>query len=147
MVFGAGFACVFLHLYKNFNSVKKILWLGCAIGMSLITLSNKHALYKWERCAQFLLVGYYLEFTSGDCLLFSVGIAPFLWYILGGGLIELAHYLHTTKYLDMRNTWKRIEILRERADINALFSLLLTKNTVENKYLGFQWKSILETTP
>ena len=44
----------------------------------------------------------------------------------------------------MRSTWKRIEILRERADLNALFKLLLTKDTIEHKYLGFQWKTILE---
>jgi len=144
VVLGRGFACVFFTLSKKFHSVKKILWLGCALFVCLLITLNKHAEYKWERISQFLIIGYYLEFTIGHSFLFSIGLAPFLWYVLGGCLIELAHYLHVKKYKDMRSTWKRIESLRERADLNALFKILLTRELMEQKYLGIQWKSLLE---
>ena len=141
---GLGLRYFFLLCKKFKRKGKKILWLACSLFTCVLIVMNKHAKYKWERCAQFLLIGYYLEFTSAHSLLFSIGMAPFLWYVLGGCLIELAHYLHVKKYQDMRSTWKRIEVLRERTDLQTLFKILLTKDTIENKYLGFQWKSVLE---
>jgi hypothetical protein len=108
-------------------------------------MKNKYALFKWERCAQFLVTGIYLEFTQSNYYLNIFILAPFLWYILAASLIELSHFLHTRKYTDMRNTWKRIEVLRERADLDAIFKLLLQEQTQEKKYLGPQWKSMLES--
>jgi hypothetical protein len=102
-------------------------------------------LYKWERCAQFLVTAYYLDATVNHAVLHNFVLAPFVWYLIAGCLIELSHYLHTTKYKDMRNTWKKIEELRERADLDAIFRLLLQKDTDEKKYLGSQWKKLLES--
>jgi hypothetical protein len=45
----------------------------------------------------------------------------------------------------MRNSWKRIETIRERSDLDAIFKLLLQSDTNEKKYLGTQWKSLLES--
>jgi hypothetical protein len=120
------------------------MWIIVAFLVSCLILKNKYALYKWERCAQFMVTGIYLDYTKNSHNLNIIILAPFLWYILAGSLIELSHFLHTRKYKDMRNTWKRIEILRERADLDAIFKLLLKSETQEKKYLGQQWKSLLE---
>lgn len=121
------------------------MWILLACILCCLIVKNKYALFKWERCAQFLVTGIYLEFTKSNYYLNIFILAPFLWYILAGSLIELSHFLHTRKYTDMRNTWKRIEVLRERADLDAIFKLLLQSQTQEKKYLGPQWKSLLDS--
>jgi hypothetical protein len=121
------------------------MWIAFAALLCCLVIKNKYAIYKWERCAQFMVTGIYLEYTSSIHLLNFLILAPFLWYVFAGSLIELSHFLHTRKYSDMRNTWKRIEILRERTDLDAIFKLLLQSKTEEKKYLGPQWKSLLES--
>jgi len=121
------------------------MWIYIASFFCLLIFSSSHSLFKWERCAQFLVTAIYLDHTTDNKFLHYMVLAPFVWYVIAGCLIELSHYLHTRKYTDMRNTWKRIEILRERADLDAIFKLLLKEETNEKKYLGPQWKSLLET--
>jgi len=123
------------------------MWIVVAFLVCCLVVKNKYALYKWERCAQLMVTGIYLEYTNSIQYLNVIILAPFLWYIFAGTLIELSHFLHTRKYTDMRNTWRRIEILRERTDLDAIFKLLLQSKTEEKKYLGPQWKSLLESTP
>jgi hypothetical protein len=89
-----------------------------------------------------MVSGLYLEYTKHHSL-HTVFLAPFLWYIIAGTLIELGHFLHVRKYQDMRENWMKIQNLREQADLDALFKLLLTEQTVDNKYLGDQWKNVL----
>jgi hypothetical protein len=84
----------------------------------------------------------YLEYTKHHSLQ-PLFLAPFLWYILAGTLIELGHFLHVRKYREMRENWIKIQGLREQADLDALFKLLLTEQTVDNKYLGDQWMNVL----
>jgi hypothetical protein len=118
------------------------MWLEVAACLCCLTLANKHSDYKVERCAQFMVSGLYLEYTKYHSL-HTLFLAPFLWYILAGTLIELGHFLHVRKYQDMRENWIKIQSLREQADLAALFKLLLTEQTVDNKYLGIQWKNVL----
>lgn len=119
------------------------MWLVLASCLSCLIFLNKYASYPWERCAQFMITGIYLEYTCNHILQVFI-LAPFLWYILAGGLIEVSHFLHTRKYKDMRENWIKLQILRERADVDALFKVLLQKDTIDKKYLGFQWKKVLE---
>ena len=120
------------------------MWIVLAFLLCCLVVKNKYAYFKWERCAQFMVTGIYLEYTQSIQYLNVLILAPFLWYIFAGSLIEVSHFLHTRKYTDMRNTWKRIEVLRERTDLDAIFQLLLQSKTKEKKYLGPQWKSLLE---
>jgi hypothetical protein len=121
------------------------MWIFIALLLCCIIVKNKYAQYKWERCAQFMVTGIYLQYTHSIKYLNILILSPFLWYIFAGSLIELSHFLHTRKYTDMRNSWKRIETIRERSDLDAIFKLLLQSDTNEKKYLGTQWKSLLES--
>jgi hypothetical protein len=66
------------------------------------------------------------------------------FYLILGIILEVAQLHHEKVSKDMFQTWNVIEKLRERADLDALYSTMLQrKHLYEEKLLGKQWVTFL----
>jgi hypothetical protein len=111
-------------------------------------LCSRSALFKWERCAQFLVLLCAIQGCKGH-ILAKVFTTPLYFYTILAILIEATQLHHEKVSQDMFATWNVIEKLRERADLEALYTIMLKrKNLHEDKVLGKQWLSyIIEHLP
>jgi hypothetical protein len=68
-------------------------------------------------------------------------MTPLVLYIIFALLVEALQYHHCKKTKRMYETWALIEKARERADIKALFHLLLNEYNLDSdkKILGSAW--------
>ena len=65
---------------------------------------------------------------------------PLYFYIILAFIIEIAQLHHQKASKEMFETWTVIEKMRERADLEALYSLFLhRKNLSDEKLIGKQW--------
>ena len=103
-------------------------------------------MFRWERCAQFLVLHQAIIQTRGHYLS-TVFMSPLVMYVVFAILVEALQYHHRKKTKRMYETWALIEKARERSDIKALFHVLLTRENLDEdkKILGSAWIERLQS--